>query len=121
MGYMTCDELSLSAANGTLPENMSAAERAAWYPLRDLYSAVREGRMMAFDAGREKAKLMERYDRDVMRERDGEKARQYNADLYKRIEQKAIAYAKAEVHTPEADDFFEAVYGMRPGMRREIE
>lgn len=112
---MTIDELSVSAANGTIPDGLTAPERAVWYPLRDLYKAVRDKHMTAVEAKREKSVLAEQYDRDVKTETERDKAMTYNADLWKRIERAATVYAKSDNRTPEADAFYHAVYGIAPG------
>lgn len=44
-----------------------------------------------------------------------------NVLFWKRIEYAATQYAKAEQHTPEADEFYKAVYGVGPGGRNQTE
>lgn len=114
---MTIDELSVSAAKGIEPDGMSLPERAAWYPLRDLYAKARRGEISTADAKKQKEAISDRFDRDNAYMKDSETARRYNADLWIRIEDAAVRYAKAETHTTEADEFYEAVYRMRPSRK----
>ena len=110
---MTIDELSSSAWRGSVPDGMSLPERAFWYPLRDLYAATRRGELSTEQAKADKAALVRVYERDVSRLRDEEQARMWNAQLWQRIEQAGIRFAKEQT-VEAALAFYEAVYRMRP-------
>ena len=103
------NEISKLAYDAEPPESALSYEWLLWYRLRDIYARVRTGELSE-ERGR-KAK------RDAVNTFHAEReAFEREAQFWRKIESAAIAYAKAAVHTPEADAFYTAVYGVRPGI-----
>ena len=105
---MTVEDISKLAYSGDDPLGALWFDRLLWYRLRDIYGSVRRGERSKEDG----AKLKE----DAVREYVNDLAQfQRNTLLWTRIEQAGIRYAKSDGRTPEADEFYKAVYGIMPG------
>ena len=103
------EELSKLAYDEVPPESALPHEWLLWYRLRDIYADVRAGRLV-MQAGQAKKQTA------VNSFHSAREMWERNERLWQRIERAATAYAKAETHTPEADAFYEALYGTRPGI-----
>ena len=108
---MTIDELSRMAYSGAKPDGMTGYEALLWYRLRDVYEAVRTGKMTKPVGAEEKQKAIMVYEMN-------KSLYDSSVQLWTRIEDASVRYAKE--HTIEAaDGLYEALYRMKPGMRQE--
>lgn len=106
---MTVDEISRSAYSGQKPDGMTGHESLLWYQLRDIYEAVRMGKMTKQVGAEEKQKAVAAFEMN-------KSLYDASVQLWTRIEDVAVRYAK-ERTIDNADAFYEAVYRMKPGMR----
>ena len=106
---MTPDEISRLAFMGTPPETAPPYEWLLYYRLHDIYSAVRDGIMTKVDGANNKAVAVQSYETDK-----GLYERQVL--LWRRIEQAAKQYSTDRT-VENADEFYMAVYGVRPCAR----
>lgn len=109
---MTVDELSRLAYSGTPPDGVSQPEWLLWYRLRDIYSKVRDGAITKQNGAEQKQIAVNTYQTDKTL---------YDASvkLWTRIEDAGTQYAKDKT-IPNADAFYAAVYGIKPGLPERI-
>lgn len=104
------DQLEELAMNGEpMPEDLNSAEQLLFQKFRYLYAAASIGMVDAEQGRREKFYILERFSKDMSEVRYG----LHTAKLWKEIEAAGCAYARNRT-IARADDFYEAVYGMRP-------
>ena len=98
----------------TLPDaDCPLPERVLWWTLRDVYARFKAGQISK-DAGEsQKRTAMQNYAKDKARYDMLTSIAQHQANMWTRIETAARDYAKSNSRTPEADAFFEAVYGCK--------
>lgn len=105
---MTPDELSRLAYSGAPPDSAMPYEWLLWYRLRDIYDKVKRYEMTKADGAAQKRDAVNSFETDKT-------LHEVHIKLWQRIEQAGTAYAKSEIHTPEADAFYKAVYGVPAG------
>ena len=98
--------ISVLAHKGKEPESALPHEWLLWYRLRGLYRAVDSGAKSIADARAEKTTAINSFHAD-------REAYERNILLWKRIEPAAKAFAREQT-IEAANDFYEAVYRMRP-------
>jgi hypothetical protein len=113
---MTFEKLSMAAAKGTEPPDMSDTETILYFRLRDLYAAHRAGQLTKDQAARKKADLLDLFDERNRESRLAAESAKAHIDFWKKAEQAAIAYAGSDDRTPAGDALYKALYGMLPGM-----
>ena len=98
--------ISVLAHKGQKPESASPHEWLLWYRLRDIYRDVESGVKSVAQGKEEKQTAVNSFHSE-------REAFERNVLLWKRIEPAAVAFAKnPSIDT--ANDFYEAVYRMRP-------
>lgn len=110
---MTLDDITKYAKHGTEPDGLNVAETVLWCRLKDIYTDFKTGKIGKEDGERRKAQALAEYEEAAAAV---EQYRQYvlhTAEMWTQVESAAIAYAKAEQHTPEADALMEAIYGVK--------
>lgn len=111
---MTIEDISVTAANGKEPPDMTATERALWWPLKELYAAARAGEVTTAEAKKRKAELIERYEKDRAHDELMARLLDWHLRFWAGVEDAGTAYAKSDGKTPEGDAFYEAVYQVKP-------
>lgn len=105
---MDIDTTSRLAYSGTPPDSAMPYEWLLWYRLRDIYDKVKQHEMTKADGAAQKRGAVNSFETDKM-------LHEVHIKLWQRIERDGTAYAKSENHTPEADAFYKAVYGVPAG------
>lgn len=114
------NEISLMAAKGgKLTVILDLPERCLYFALRELYESYRTQRMTAEQCKDGKTEAIRQYEKDRSDAAWYLKLIQTHAKMWNRIEHAGTVYAQSDNRTPEADAFFEAVYGCRPKERGE--
>lgn len=114
------NDLSLMALQGIdNPAVLDQAERCLYYALAELYRKHKVGEMSTDECKRLKQEAVRQYEKDRSDIAWYLKLIQTHAKMWNRIEHAGAVYAQSENRTPEADAFFEAVYGCRPKERGE--
>lgn len=106
---MTTDDLARLAYTGDKPTGADGCEMLLWYQLRDIYEAVRTGKMKKQVGAEEKQKAITVFEVNKA-------LFDSSVKLWQRIEQAGIRYA-GDKTIENADLFFEAVYRIKPGQR----
>ena len=88
-------------------------ERALWWQLRDVYAKYRAGTITKEVGEQLKQKAILIYEKDRKDYTSMRDIVQHQAEMWGRIESAARDYAKSNNRTPEADAFYEAVYGCK--------
>lgn len=88
-------------------------ERVLWWTLRDTYARFKAGQISREAGEQLKQKAMQCYAKDKANYDMLTSIVQHQADMWARIENAARDYAKSDSRTPEADAFYEAVYGCK--------
>ena len=88
-------------------------ERALWWQLRDVYAKYRAGTISKDQGEKQKQAAMRVYERDKAQYSSLQRVQQHQAQMWVKIEQAGREYAKSNNRTPEADTFYEAVYGCK--------
>ncbi len=109
---MTIDDLSRLAYTRERPTGATGYEMLLWYQLRDIYEAVRTGKMTKPVGAEEKQKAIMVYEMN-------KSLVDNSVNLWKRIEQAGIRYA-GDKTIENADLFYEAVYRIKPGLPERI-
>lgn len=114
------NDLSLMALQGIdNPAVLDQAERCLYYALAELYRKHKVGELSTGECKRLKQEAVRQYEKDRSGAAWHTKMIQSQSKLWARIEHAGTVYAQSENRTPEADAFFEAVYGCRPKERNE--
>ena len=110
---MTVEEISKHAQKGIEPGGLSVADTILFCRLKDIYSDFKLGKITKEQGEARKAKALLEYadNRKSVEQHINYVLRVGN--MWKEIETAAIAYAKSETHTPEADALMEAIYGVK--------
>lgn len=109
------NELSVMSANGTdKTEQLGMPERCLYYALFDLYRRHRTGELSTEDCKRLKLTAVKQYEKDRNEQDWYVRLIQNHAKLWEHIERAGTVYAKSPRRTPEADAFYQAVYGCLP-------
>lgn len=101
------DSTKLPDADCPLPE------RVLWWTLRDIYARFKAGQISKEAGEQLKQKAMQNYARDKTQYDTLHQVEQNNAKMWSRIENAARVYATSDSRTPEADAFYQAVYGCK--------
>lgn len=101
------DSTKLPDAECPLPE------RVLWWALRDIYARFKAGQISKEAGEQLKQKAMQNYARDKTQYDTLCQVEQNNAKMWARIENAARVYATSDSRTPEADAFYQAVYGCK--------
>lgn len=109
---MTIDDLSRLAYSGTPPDSAMPYEWLLWHRLRDIYSKVRDGSISKADGAKQKEQAVNSYQTD-------KSLYDASVQLWMNIEQAGIQYAKDKT-IANADAFYAAVYGIKPGLPERI-
>jgi hypothetical protein len=114
---MTVEEISKMAYTGTVPSDtdLTEPECLLWFRLRDIYRAVNAGTVTAQMGKKQKDDAVKRYNAMQSRLDDADRTLINHGKFWQRIEQSGIRYA-GERTVEAADVFYQAVYGMRPGL-----
>ncbi len=119
---MNVDDLSRHAYSGMKPpDELSDAEWMLYVILAELYERVRNGQATRASGRSQKDEAVKHYEAVLNRLTDYDRLMDWHSKLWKRIEYAATQYSKAEQHTPEADEFYKAVYGVGAGGRKECD
>ena len=88
-------------------------ERALWWTLRDIYTKYKAGTITKEVGEQQKQKAMQTYAKDKASWDMTRRIVQHQAEMWSKIESAGRDYAKSENRTPEADNFYSAVYGCK--------
>lgn len=114
------DELSVFAANGTVPDfKLDVVERCLYLELYDLYRRYRSKELSAEECKQKKASFVRAYNEERSRMDWYSGAMVKQGEFWKRVEFAGTQYAKSQDRTEAGDTFYNAVYGMMPVCRGE--
>lgn len=94
-------------------------DRLLFFELREIYRLYRMKKFPKEVCAVKKRQAIDRRDALVRKLADADKVQMEQAKFWQRVEHAATAYAKSEGRTAEGDDFYEAVYRLRPSRKHD--
>ena len=113
--------ISRLAIDETDPDelDLDPPDRLLFFELREIYRLYRMKKFPKEICAVKKRQVVDRRDALAQKLDDAEKVQMEWAKFWQRVEHAATVYAKSKGRTAEADDFYEAVYRLRPSRKHE--